>query len=85
MTLNLENYEKFIKSQETINNIKKKGRPISKGSKYIIPEFLRDKNDYPCHYYCGMCKSNLYLRHPSNYIQHTKTKKHLKNLNQING
>lgn len=82
MTLKIEDYEKFIKSQEIINKTIKKGRPKTRGLKYILPEFLRGRDDYPCHYHCGLCNSNLYLRHPSNYIQHTKTKKHQKSIKQ---
>jgi hypothetical protein len=79
MTLNEEQYEKFLKSQKMVCE-KKVGRPNRKGSKYVLPEFLKNSSDYPCHYHCGICNSNLYLRHPANYIQHTKTKKHLKKI-----
>lgn len=84
MTLKLEDYEKYLKLINSKKDIPKKiGRP--RKTKYIIPDFLKDMSDYPCHYHCGICNSNLYLRHPSNYIQHTKTKKHLKNISFNNG
>lgn len=82
MTLSIEEYEKFLSSQKKISKRKVKiGRPNKKGSKYNLPEFLKDSSQYPCHYYCGICNSNLYLRHPANYIQHVKTKKHIKKIN----
>ena len=79
MTLDEEGYEKFLKARKMMCKIKV-GRPNKKNSKYVLPELLKNSSDYPCHYHCGVCGSNLYLRHPANYIQHTKTKKHIKKI-----
>jgi hypothetical protein len=80
MTLTIESYEKFLKAQNMVCE-KKIGRPSKRGSKYNIPDFLKNNKDYPINYHCGICNSNLYLRHPANYIQHTKTQKHQKKIN----
>ena len=81
MTLTVEDYNRFLKSCKMIENKKTYNK---KKVDINIPEFLRNKTDYPCNYTCGLCKSNLYLRGPSNYYQHINTKKHKKNINKYN-
>lgn len=74
MTLSIDNYKKHL---DFIKNNKYKSK--YKNNK-DIPDFLKNNKDYPQNYYCGKCKTNLYLRNINNYLQHIKTKKHLRNI-----
>ena len=80
MTLSIEEYQKFLKAQHM--QPKPKQGISYKGSKYELPDILKNC-EYPINYHCGICDSNLFLRHPAHYHQHVKTKKHTKKMGGV--
>lgn len=69
MTVKESDYKNYLKMFNKKSTIKSKHA-------HLLPDILNTK-DYPINYICS-CGSSLYLRHYYAYLQHIKTKKHIK-------